>query len=119
MKLKIKRGDEVVVIAGAHRGSRGKVLEILPQRMRVVVEGVNLRKRHQRKSEQFPEGGIIEKETSIHYSNVALGARGEVKPAAKDDTAAAKKVAAKKVAAKKAARGKADKEAAAPKGEDK
>lgn len=75
MKLKIKRGDEVVVIAGAHKGKRGKVMQVLPATERVVVEGVALRKRHQRKSQDNPEGAIVEREGTLHYSNIMLAER--------------------------------------------
>jgi len=70
MKLKIKRGDEVVVIAGAHKGSRGKVLQIFPETQRVIVEGVRLIKRHTKPRSQEEQGGIIEREGTLHYSNV-------------------------------------------------
>lgn len=69
MKFKIKRGDEVVVIAGAHKGKRGKVLQVIPATQRVVVEGVAMLKHHTRKTDKT-EGGIIEREGSVHYSNV-------------------------------------------------
>ncbi|MCS7090529.1 MAG: 50S ribosomal protein L24 [Verrucomicrobiota bacterium] len=68
--LHVKRGDEVVVLAGAHKGKRGRVIHVDPQRQRVLVEGVNLIKRHMRKSRQHPQGGIIEREGPIHASNV-------------------------------------------------
>ena len=71
----IKRGDEVVVISGSHKGERGKVLEIQRVKNRVLVEGVNLIKKHQRKTQENPEGSIIEKEASIHYSNVMSSER--------------------------------------------
>ena len=70
MKLKIKRGDEVVVIAGAHKGSRGKVLQIFPETQRVIVEGVRMIKRHTKPRSQEDQGGIIEREGTLHYSNV-------------------------------------------------
>lgn len=70
MKFHVKRGDEVVVISGAHQDKRGKVLQILPAKQRVVVEGVNLIKRHVRKNQENPDGAIIEREGSIHISNV-------------------------------------------------
>ena len=70
MKLSIKTGDAVMVIAGAHKGKQGKVLSVLRERNRVVVEGVAIVKRHQRKSEQNPNGAIIEREASIDRSNV-------------------------------------------------
>lgn len=82
MKFKIKRGDEVIVIAGAHKGERGKVLEVLRNKMRVVVEGVAMRKKHQKPKSQEDQGGIIEREGSIHYSNVMLAERFDAKHAA-------------------------------------
>ena len=80
MKRKIKSGDEVVVISGAHKGDRGKVLQVLPARERVVIEGVNMRKRTVRRSEEKPEGGIEEREGSMHVSNVMLAERFDAKP---------------------------------------
>lgn len=73
MKYKVKRGDEVVVIAGAHKDSRGKVLQILPEKNRVIVEGVRMIKRHTKSRSGDPsqrDGGIVEREGSIHYSNI-------------------------------------------------
>jgi large subunit ribosomal protein L24 len=70
MKYRIKKDDEVVVISGTNRGSRGKVLEVLRDSCRIVIEGVGLRKRHMKKDQKHPEGGVIEREGSIHYSNV-------------------------------------------------
>ena len=68
----IKKGDEVVVIAGDHKGSKGKILQVFRAKNRVIVEGVNLIKKHERKSQDNPEGSIVERESSIHYSNVKL-----------------------------------------------
>lgn len=70
-KLKIKKGDEVVVIAGAHKDSRGEVLEIFPAENRAIVSEVNLVKKHQKPTQQS-EGGIIERPASIHISNLML-----------------------------------------------
>jgi len=70
MALKIKKGDEVVVTAGDHKGSKGKVLEIIRAKNRVLVEGINLVKKHEKKSQDNPQGSIIEREASIHYSNL-------------------------------------------------
>lgn len=70
VKVHVKRGDEVVVLSGNDRGARGKVLQVLPAKERVLVEGVNIRKKHERKSEQNPEGIIAEREMPIHLSNV-------------------------------------------------
>ena len=70
MNKKIKRGEEVVVISGANKGQRGKVLQVLPKKDRVVVEGVNFRKKHQKARSAEDEGGIIEREAPLHSSNV-------------------------------------------------
>ncbi len=70
MANKLKKGDEVVVIAGDHKGSKGKILEVIRTKNRVLVEGVNLVKKHQRKTQDNPQGSIIEREASIHFSNV-------------------------------------------------
>ena len=72
MKLKIKKGDIVMVIAGSNKGKTGKVLEVVVKEMRVVVEGISLRKKHVKPSQKNPQGGIVSKEASIHYSNVQL-----------------------------------------------
>ena len=70
MAKAIKKGDEVTVIAGDHKGSKGKVLQVLRSKDRVIVEGVNLIKKHERKTQDNPQGAIVEREASIHYSNV-------------------------------------------------
>ena len=70
MNKKIKRGEEVVVISGANKGQRGKILQVLPKKDRVVVEGVNFRKKHQKARSAEDEGGIIEREAPLHSSNV-------------------------------------------------
>jgi large subunit ribosomal protein L24 len=69
-KLKIKKGDNVVVIAGKDKGKSGEVLRVMPSEMRVLVQGVNMVKRHTKQAMGNP-GGIVEKEASIHVSNVA------------------------------------------------
>jgi len=69
-KFKIKKGDKVVVITGSDRGKTGEVLRVLRSEMRVLVQGVNMMKRHTRQSPGEP-GGIIEKEAPVHISNVA------------------------------------------------
>lgn len=81
MSKQLKRGDEVVVIAGADKGKRGKILEVRKDADRVVVEGVAMRKKHVRRSQEHPEGAIIEREGSIHYSNVMLAERFDAKKA--------------------------------------
>ena len=70
--LHVKRGDLVGVIAGRERGKRGKVLRVLPDKGRVVVEHVNMLKKHQRPTQKLRQGGIIEREGAIHLSNVML-----------------------------------------------
>ena len=70
VKLHVKKNDTVVVIAGNDRGKTGKVLRVYPQKNRVIVEGVNIRKRHVRPSQTHPQGTIVEREFPIHASNV-------------------------------------------------
>ncbi len=71
VKLKVKKGDKVVVITGKDKGKTGEVLKVIPSENRVVVAGVNVAKRHQ-KPTQETAGGIVNKEQSIHVSNVSL-----------------------------------------------
>jgi len=73
-KFHVKKGDEIVVIAGTERGKRGKILAVLTGKQRVIVEGVKMIKKHLRKSQQYPQGKIIEREGSIHISNVMAAA---------------------------------------------
>jgi len=70
--LKIKKGDRVRVLTGKYRGKEGKILKSMPRENRVIVEGVNMVKRHMRPSQQNPQGGIITKEAPIDVSNVGL-----------------------------------------------
>jgi len=72
MKLKIKKGDRVVVIAGRDKGKVGEVLKMYPRELRAVVQGVHRVKRHTRPTQANPQGGIVEKEGTIHVSNLAL-----------------------------------------------
>ena len=74
-RFHVKRGDEVVVIAGDERGKRGKVITLLPKKNRVIIEGVKMIKRHTKKNQQNPQGAIIEREGSVHLSNVMLAER--------------------------------------------
>ena len=77
-KLKIKTGDTVRVIAGDHKGSEGKIVKVLIEKNKVIVEGVNMVKKHMKPSAQSPQGGIVEKEASIQISNLSLlTAKGE------------------------------------------
>jgi len=78
-KLKIKSGDTVQVISGDHKGSEGKVLRVLRDKNKAIVEGVNMVKRHNKPSAENPQGGIVEKEAPIHVSNLSLlTSKGEV-----------------------------------------
>lgn len=71
-KLRIKQGDKVTVISGKDKTKTGRVLKVFPAESRVLVEGVNVVKRHTKPNASMPEGGILEKEAPIHVSNVAL-----------------------------------------------
>ena len=68
--MHVRKGDQVVVIAGKEKGKRGRVLRLLTDKGRVVIERVNMVKRHQKPTQRQPRGGIVEKEGSIHISNV-------------------------------------------------
>lgn len=70
--MKIHKNDNVLVISGNAKGKTGKVLKVFPERNRVIVEGVNITKRHARPSQKNPQGGIIQKEAPIHASNVMV-----------------------------------------------
>ncbi|MGK9477526.1 50S ribosomal protein L24 [Melioribacter sp. OK-6-Me] len=70
--MKLKKNDNVIVITGNYKGKTGKILKVFPAENRVIVEGVNLRKRHTKPSQKNPQGGIIEKEAPIHASNVMI-----------------------------------------------
>ena len=72
MKLKIKKGDTVQVITGNDKGASGRVLEVNAAKMRILVEGVNVRKKHTRPSQKNQKGGIVSKEMPVHYSNVQM-----------------------------------------------
>ena len=72
IKLKIKAGDIVRVIAGDHKGSEGKVLKVDREKNKAIVEGVNMVSKHTKPSAKSPQGGIVKKEAPIHISNIAL-----------------------------------------------
>jgi large subunit ribosomal protein L24 len=72
MAARIKKGDRVMVIAGDDKGKTGEVLEVRPKLNRAVVQGVNLAKHHQKATGVGQQGGIVEKEATIHLSNIAL-----------------------------------------------
>jgi large subunit ribosomal protein L24 len=80
-KLRIKKGDTVQVMQGKEAGKRGKVMRVLADEERVVVERVNFIKRHVRPSQKTPQGGVIEREASMHISSVQLVCPGCGQPA--------------------------------------
>lgn len=90
-KFHIKKNDVVVVIAGAHKGRSGKVLEIRASKNRAVVEGVALIKKHLKKSQENPQGKIAEREGTIHVSNLMLQSRYDASKRAKKTAAPAAK----------------------------
>ena len=69
-KFHVKKGEEVVVLAGKEKGKRGKIIAVNPKKNRAIVEGLKMIKRHTRKSQQHPQGAIVEREGSIHVSNL-------------------------------------------------
>ncbi|MBP7506470.1 MAG: 50S ribosomal protein L24 [Prolixibacteraceae bacterium] len=71
-KLNIKKGDNVVVITGESKGQKGRVLEVIRDKDRAIVEGVNMVKKHTKPNSKNPQGGILEKEAPIHISNLML-----------------------------------------------
>ncbi|MFZ1291038.1 MAG: 50S ribosomal protein L24 [Melioribacteraceae bacterium] len=70
--MRVKKEDNVIVISGNFKGKTGKILKVFPKKDRVIVEGVNLRKKHTKANQKNPQGGIVEKEAPIHSSNVML-----------------------------------------------
>lgn len=70
--MKLKKEDNVIVISGNFKGKTGKILKVFPKKNRVIIEGVNLRKKHTKASQQNPQGGIIEKEAAIDASNIMI-----------------------------------------------
>jgi len=79
IKLKIKKGDHVIVTSGKDKGKHGEVLKVMPKDRRAIVQGVNVVRRHQRQT-QTQEGGIVSKEASIHVSNLAIEDPTDSKP---------------------------------------
>ena len=89
MKLHLKKGDEVVVLAGAERGKRGKFISVSPTASRAIVEGVKMIKRHTRKSEANPQGAIVEREGTVHISNLMKAEIFDARVAKRGGTTAA------------------------------
>ena len=101
IKLHVRKGDQVEVISGNHKGSTGKVLGVLATKQRVLIEGVRMIKKHMRKSQDRPQGSIAEREGPIHISNVKVLERAEREAKGKGAKATAKPKAEKKPAAPK------------------
>jgi large subunit ribosomal protein L24 len=70
--MKVRKNDNIIVISGNSRGKTGKVLKVFPETSRIIVEGVNIMKRHTRPNQKNPQGGIVQREAPIHISNVML-----------------------------------------------
>lgn len=70
--MRVRRNDQVLVLAGEYRGKKGKVLKVFPAQSRVIVEGINFIHRHMRATNKMPQGGIVKKEAPIHVSNVMV-----------------------------------------------
>lgn len=79
MAAKLKKGDRVIVLAGKDKGKSGEIVQVMPAEERAIVRGINMVKRHQRQT-QAQEGGIINKEASIHLSNLAIADPKDNKP---------------------------------------
>ena len=87
-RFHVKKGDEVVVIAGSELGKRGKILSLSTKKSRVLIEGVKMIKRHTKKSQANPQGSIVEKEGGIHFSNVVLAATSDARTGGAGNAAA-------------------------------
>jgi large subunit ribosomal protein L24 len=87
-KFHVKKGDEVVVIAGTEKGKRGRIIQVLRAQERAIVEGVKIIKRHTRKNQNQPQGAIIEREGTVHLSNLMKSERFDAKAARRAATAA-------------------------------
>lgn len=80
-KFHVKKGDEVVILSGTERSKRGKIIEVLTRKERVIVEGAKMIKKHVRRSQDHPQGRIVEREGTIHISNVMLAAKYDARRA--------------------------------------
>ncbi len=83
-KIHVKKGDEVVVLSGTEKGKRGKIIAVFPKTGRGIVEGVKLIKKHVRKNQQYPEGAILEREGTIHLSNLMLAEKFDARAAKRE-----------------------------------
>jgi large subunit ribosomal protein L24 len=87
-RFHVKKGDEVVVIAGAEKGKRGKIIAVESKKQRVIVEGVKMIKKHMRKNQNQPQGAIIEREGTIHISNVMTAEKFDARASKRNPAAA-------------------------------
>ena len=87
-KCHVKKGEIVVVLAGREKGKRGKVIAVLRKQQRVIVEGVQMIKRHMRKSQEHPQGAIVEREGTVHHSNVMKADQFDARSAKRGGAAA-------------------------------
>ena len=86
LKFHVKKGDTVQVITGNHKGAQGKILQILPKKQQVLIEGVRLIKKHMRRSQEYPQGAIIEREGTVHISNLMRAEKFDAKAAKRGGT---------------------------------
>ena len=84
----VKKGEEVVVISGAEKGKRGKIISVSPKKQRVIVEGARMIKRHTRKSQENPQGAIVEREGTVHISNLMKAESFDARAAKRGGTTA-------------------------------
>ena len=87
-KVHVKKGEVVVVLAGKEKGKRGKIIAVAPKKNRAIVEGLQMIKRHMRKSQEHPQGAIVEREGTIHLSNVMRADQFDARAAKRGGTAA-------------------------------
>lgn len=87
-KFHVKKGEVVVVLAGKEKGKRGKIIAVLRKKQRVIVEGVQMIKRHMRKNQDHPQGAIVEREGTVHLSNVMKADQFDARSAKRGGTAA-------------------------------
>ena len=85
----VRKGDQAVIIAGADKGKRGRIITVLAKQHRVIVEGARMIKKHMRKSQQYPQGQIVQREGSVHISNVMKAEEYDARAARRGGTAPA------------------------------
>ena len=90
-KFHVKKGDEVVITAGTEKGKRGRILQVLRDKDRVIIEGARMIKRHTRKSQAHPQGAIVEREGTVHISNVVKAETFDARAGARQPATAEQK----------------------------